>query len=159
MYDNSLIIFTTDNGGPVWEPDCNKCGDFIGANNYPLRAGKHSLYEGGGRGVSVLTGLNLPHATYDGLMHSTDWLPTIAHVAEIDLKNLTFALDGFDQWDSFMKTGKSPRTNILHNIEMTNPEGPRASYRDGDWKLIAGPGGPPYTWPATPNCIFCFKYR
>ena len=40
LYDNSVIVFTTDNGG--YEN---------GASNFPLRAGKESFYEGGVRGV------------------------------------------------------------------------------------------------------------
>ena len=40
LYDNSVIVFTTDNGG--YEN---------GASNFPLRAGKESFYEGGVSGV------------------------------------------------------------------------------------------------------------
>lgn len=146
------MIFTTDNGGPVWEKDCSICGDYCGANNYPLRGGKHSLYEGGVRGISVITGLNLTHSTYNGLMHVSDWFPTLLKVGGVNTTNLTFPLDSYNQWDSLVGNKQSPRTSILHNIEMSNPEGPRASYRDGDWKIVVGPGGPPYSWPPTPNC-------
>ena len=40
MLENSVIIFTTDNGGPA------NGYDFNWANNYPLRGVKASLYEG-----------------------------------------------------------------------------------------------------------------
>ena len=40
MLENSVIIFTTDNGGPA------NGFDFNWANNYPLRGVKASLYEG-----------------------------------------------------------------------------------------------------------------
>lgn len=36
MWNNTLLVFTTDNGGPV----------FKGANNAPLRGSKGSMYEG-----------------------------------------------------------------------------------------------------------------
>ena len=40
MLENSVIIFTTDNGGPA------NGYDFNWASNYPLRGVKASLYEG-----------------------------------------------------------------------------------------------------------------
>ena len=40
MLENSVIIFTTDNGGPA------NGFNFNWANNYPLRGVKASLYEG-----------------------------------------------------------------------------------------------------------------
>ena len=42
--DNTLIIFTSDNGGTS------------GSSNYPLRGEKHSVYEGGVRGAAFLAG-------------------------------------------------------------------------------------------------------
>ena len=45
MYDNSLILFSTDNGGSVEN-----------FSNYPLRGHKEMLYEGGVRGVAFVTG-------------------------------------------------------------------------------------------------------
>ena len=43
LYDNSVIIFSTDNGGG---------GN--GASNYPLKGAKEELYEGGVRGVGFV---------------------------------------------------------------------------------------------------------
>lgn len=43
LYDNSVIIFSTDNGG---------VGN--GASNFPLRGAKEELYEGGVRGVGFV---------------------------------------------------------------------------------------------------------
>ena len=45
LYDNSIIFFSTDNGGPAHGFDFNH------ANNYPLRGTKLSLWEGGVRGT------------------------------------------------------------------------------------------------------------
>lgn len=41
IYDNSVIVFTTDNGGPAAGFDLNM------ASNYPLRGVKATLWEGG----------------------------------------------------------------------------------------------------------------
>ena len=45
MWDSSLVIFTTDNGGPQDH-----------ACNYPLRGYKFSVWEGGVRGVAFVSG-------------------------------------------------------------------------------------------------------
>ena len=42
MYENSVIVFSTDNGGAT------------DASNYPLRGAKEQLYDGGVRGISFL---------------------------------------------------------------------------------------------------------
>ena len=44
IYNNSLIVFTTDNGGQA----------LYGASNWPLRGNKGSYYEGGKRSKFVL---------------------------------------------------------------------------------------------------------
>ena len=49
LYDNSVIIFSTDNGG---------VGN--GASNFPLRGAKEEVYEGGVRGVGFVHSPLLP---------------------------------------------------------------------------------------------------
>ena len=46
MLKDTLIIYTTDNGGPI-VPTTGAPDDAVGASNYPLRGGKHNPYEGG----------------------------------------------------------------------------------------------------------------
>ena len=43
MLENTLIVYTADNGGPIKQviPGAT---DAIGASNYPLRGGKHNAY-------------------------------------------------------------------------------------------------------------------
>lgn len=48
LYDNSIIIFTTDNGAAAGGLD-----DSAGSN-YPLRGAKNTLWEGGVRGVGFV---------------------------------------------------------------------------------------------------------
>ena len=52
LYENSVIIFSTDNGG---------VGN--GASNFPLKGAKEELYEGGVRGVGFV---HSPHLTVRG---------------------------------------------------------------------------------------------
>ena len=52
--NNTIIIWVSDNGGPT------DTSDSIGSRNYPLRGGKHSIWEGGTRVVgSVFVPNNL----------------------------------------------------------------------------------------------------
>ena len=122
MYDNSLFIFTSDNGGPT------TTSDGIGAINWPLRGGKHSIWEGGTRAISVIStssnsNLLSPHVKgkeYHGLMHGVDWLPTLSDIAGYDLKN-TLPLDGVSQWkamndvvNTIKGTVSSPRNTLVY---------------------------------------------
>ncbi len=67
MLDSTLIVFVADNGGPI-----TGTGDNQGSSNYPLRGGKHSLWEGGTRLTAVVAGPGVHGpggANETGLMH------------------------------------------------------------------------------------------
>lgn len=91
MWDNTLILFSSDNGGPS--------GGFSSAtaNNYPLRGGKHSDLEGGVRVTGFLSGPVIPkelrNTSLDGYIHISDWYSTFATIA---------GLDPFDEEASYM---------------------------------------------------------
>ena len=85
---NTLILFTSDNGGQnQWHSKtdyrgkyANKPHDVLG-NNYPLRGWKTELYEGG---IRVPAFLNWPGNISPGIVkepvHVTDWLPTLLNI-------------------------------------------------------------------------------
>jgi len=50
LWNNTVIIFTTDNGGPT------TVGCIQGSSNYPKRGGKCSVWEGGTTGDALLSG-------------------------------------------------------------------------------------------------------
>ncbi|XP_070562845.1 arylsulfatase B-like [Ptychodera flava] len=126
MWDNTLFVFMSDNGGAP---------DQYGFN-YPLRGGKATLFEAGGRVVTFAAGGLLEKTGYtnDGLMHMTDWYPTFVSLAG---GTPDPSLDGMDMWDMISKDEPSPRNEIVYNIDEIMPER-GAAIRVGDWKLIEG---------------------
>lgn len=55
MLNDTLIIYTADNGGPILQ-SIEGNTDSIGASNWPLRGGKHNPYEGGVRSTAWISG-------------------------------------------------------------------------------------------------------
>ena len=66
MYNNTLIVMTSDNGGPIYRNGA------AGGNNWPLRGGKKSNFDGGVRVNAFVSGGFLP-ASQRGTV-STDWM-------------------------------------------------------------------------------------
>ncbi|XP_077994401.1 arylsulfatase I-like [Glandiceps talaboti] len=131
MYNNSIIIVTTDNGGPVYPYDLNS------ASNWPLRGCKETLWEGGVRGNGFVHSplLDKPGRVTSEMMHVSDWLPTIYHAAGGDVGDLPSVIDGFDQWDTLSRGTPSPRTEILLNID---PMSNTSALRVGNYKIVIG---------------------
>ncbi len=126
MRDETLILFSSDNGGPA----------SLGANNGPLRGGKGSLYEGGVRVPAFATWPGTLEAGSETkeLMHIVDWYPTLLALAGAPLEQ-KLTLDGTNVWPAIAAGRPSPRTQILHNLTPTE-----AAIRDGAWKLITHRG-------------------
>ena len=154
LLDSTLIVFVADNGGPVFG------GDAVGASNWPLRGGKHSLWEGGVRLASVVNApagwLGAPTgANVSGLMHHVDWLPTLAEAAGVS-PPAGLALHGSSKWGMLTRGEPSDRGEVLLNIDPCQPAGGvdpgakpgagNAAIRVGDWKLHVGLTGPPWGW-------------
>lgn len=73
MLKNSIIVFSSDNGGPAAGFNLNA------ASNWPLRGTKNTLWEGGVRGAAFLWTplLKKRKRVAQQMMHITDWLPTL----------------------------------------------------------------------------------
>ena len=93
MWNSSLFIFSSDNGGPV-RGDCN-C-----ASNYPFRGGKYTSYEGGVRVTSFVSGGFLPAkrrgANSSALIHISDWYATFAFLAGVPAADDVPGVPGID---------------------------------------------------------------
>ncbi len=122
LRENTLIVFSSDNGGPTQ----------FSNDNGPLRAGKGTIYEGG---VRVCAFANWPGripagVTIEEPMHAVDWYPTLVKLGGGSLEQ-KLPLDGRDVWPMLTEGAKSPHDAILSVQTPT-----RAAVRMGDWKLL-----------------------
>uniref|UniRef100_A0AAY4CJS9 Sulfatase N-terminal domain-containing protein n=1 Tax=Denticeps clupeoides TaxID=299321 RepID=A0AAY4CJS9_9TELE len=159
-YRNTVLIFSTDNGG---QP-------LFGGSNWPLRGRKGTYWEGGIRGVGFVHSplLRRKRRVSRALLHVTDWYPTLVRLAG---GNASEGLDGHDAWAAISEGRESPRLEILHNIDPLQKRvrhgslrrgwgiwdtAVQAAVRVGDWKLLTGDPGygdwtPPQTLPSFPG--------
>lgn len=124
MRENTLIVFSSDNGGP--RP----------GTNTPLRDFKGSIHEGGVRAAAFA---NWPGKIPAGQriqepMHIIDWYPTLVKLAGGTLEG-SQPLDGKDVWPMLTEKAPSPHEFIL---SAQSPQ--KAALRVGNWKLILQPG-------------------
>merc|ERR1719361_2542060 len=96
-----------DNGGSL-------ALDETAGNNYPLRGGKDTKFEGGIRGTTFVNGGYLPDARRGqkemGLMSIADWYVTFSEMAGIESSDV----DGFNMWPLISgQVSISPRTELL----------------------------------------------
>ena len=84
------VCLSVDNGGDEDE----------GSDNFPLRSGKFTYFNGGIRGAAFVTSplLSQPGVEYTGLLHLSDWMATLVNLAGGDVTDLD--LDGFDVWEA-----------------------------------------------------------
>lgn len=56
--------------------------------------------------------------TYDGLMHVSDWFPTLLSIANITNfePEPGYELDGIDQFSAMITNSNSPRSSMLYNL-------------------------------------------
>jgi arylsulfatase B len=81
MYNHTLMVFTADNGGPIYR------NGSVGANNWPLRGGKASNFEGGVRVNAFVSGGYVPvprrGVKLRGLATLWDFYTTFAALASV----------------------------------------------------------------------------
>ncbi|MDB5319410.1 MAG: arylsulfatase family protein [Phycisphaerales bacterium] len=123
MRGNTLIFFSSDNGGPA---------PGRVTSNGPLRAGKGTLYEGGTRvaACAAWEGKIKAGGIVNEPLHMVDWYPTLLNLAGATLEQKQ-PLDGRDAWPTIAEGKPSPHAEILLN---SRPD--TGAIRMGDWKLV-----------------------
>ena len=132
LADNTLVIFTSDNGG---EEDPVNSGAFNG----PLRADKGQMYEGGVRVPWIVWSRNADLVrgggrANDTIVNSTDLYTTLASYAQAQLP-AGVPLDGIDLKPAFSQGTKIDRDHFHHLPGYVGVQGPASSIRDGRWNL------------------------
>ena len=147
--DNTIVVYTTDNGPNQWSwPD---------AATTPFRNEKNSNWEGAFRVPAMVRwpGKIKADTISTQMMSGLDWFPTLlAAVGDTDVKerllkgadvggkNFKVHLDGYNQLDLLTgKTDKSARNEFYYFSD----DGDLVSMRMGDWKVVfceqRAPGG------------------
>ena len=124
--DDTLLVFLNDNGAS-------------GEGNMPYRASKGSYYEGGILSPAALRwpGRIPAGSESDALLHVVDLFPTLAGLAGAE-PDADLPLDGLDAWEAIAEGAESPRTEVVHSLDVI---------REGDWKLLEE-DATYYTWSA-----------
>ncbi|MDP2527112.1 sulfatase-like hydrolase/transferase [Maribacter dokdonensis] len=125
-YENTLIVFLSDNGGKLSK----------GANNYPLREGKGSTCEGGYRVPMFFHWpANIPSGKkFDYPVSALDFYPTFATLSGASIPK-DKKLDGKDIWQNLL-SGSNPRKDepvfVLRHREGYSDVG----VRQNEWKAL-----------------------
>jgi hypothetical protein len=123
------------------------------SNNYPLRGGKKTMWEGGTRVVGLVSGFGVAARgqNYE-LFYCADWLPTLVGLAmgssghgveawrslvpDGEPDYLPDLGDGIDNWPMLSGTGKSRRTEHLVETREAKKVEVDQALIVGDWKIL-----------------------
>lgn len=135
LLENTLIIFTSDNGGV----GLDELGP-IPTSMLPLRKWKGHVYEGGIRIPSIMSwkGKIEKDAVSEFVFSTIDYLPTLCELA--DIKNVPENTDGISILAEILKPGSesvAPRAFFWHYPHFSNQLGrPAGAVRMGKYKLV-----------------------
>ena len=136
LADRTVIVFLSDNGGHVGEFDGQRV-----TNNYPLRSGKGSLYEGGVRVPLIIRapGSKVAGTTCQEPVFVADLFPTILELTgRTTESNVNTPIDGQSLLSLLQKPDARLERDALffhypHYYPTTTPV---SAIRGGDWKLL-----------------------
>jgi len=151
MWSNTLLVFSADNGGPVYWSVDPFFPHGAGANNWPLRGGKTSNWEGGTRVAAFVSGGFLPEGMrgkkLSEYIHMADWYSTFCHLAGVDPADAAAAaaglppIDSIDMWPLLSgAAASSPRTEIPLAVDanLGQIRGAVSALIVGEWKILQG---------------------
>eukprot|EP00730_Choanoeca_flexa_P005232 TRINITY_DN11911_c0_g1_i2.p1 TRINITY_DN11911_c0_g1~~TRINITY_DN11911_c0_g1_i2.p1 ORF type:complete len:521 (+),score=90.40 TRINITY_DN11911_c0_g1_i2:365-1927(+) len=179
MWHDTLLTFSSDNGGPSFD-NTSGCKGENGGNNYPLKGGKLSAFDGGVRVNSFVNGGRLADANrghvYNGYVHIADLYQTFCEASGEPCKDSANGVPGLDSlsmWPVFTAENMtSPRDRMI--LQLINENVPREPAEEigniaaiiGDYKFVSGIQnqqalwtGPQYPnasasgWPSQEECL------
>ncbi|MDF7822743.1 sulfatase [Pontiellaceae bacterium B12227] len=132
LLENTLVIFTADNGGLTWKEV---------TSNYPLMGGKSFAYEGAYRVPFIANwkGRIEPGQINDTRVIGTDLYPTLLQTANLP-PNPKQHVDGLSLMGEFTKGKEGPclpeRPLYFHHPHYTHASSPHSVIIDGGYKLL-----------------------
>lgn len=135
LLENTIIVFTSDNGGLVGNPK-----DQV-TSNLPLRSGKGSMYEGGVRvpAIIIAPGVSSPGLKCHVPIISPDYFPTLMELTGIECGDkLQKGFDGISIVPLLRPKGTIERDAIFWHYPHYHTEGavPYSAIRKGNWRLM-----------------------
>ena len=131
-YNNTVIIFLSDNGSPM---------PGSGANQ-PFRGMRGTLEEGGVRVPAFISSPLLAPAARGSrvkeMVHMTDILPTLLALASEEISE-EVETDGYNIWDAIQQRKSFERDTVVINLDIDD-QSPNFQFavRVGGWKLFWG---------------------
>ena len=137
--DNTIVVFTSDNGGNMYN-SIPADGGVTPTSNAPLRGGKGSMFDGGIRVpcIVIWPGVTTPGSQSDELIQTSDFYPTLLNGLGIPLPE-NHAIDSIDikpalQGKKLKRDGIFTYFPSQTNVPDWLP--PSVSVHSGKWKLI-----------------------
>lgn len=136
--DNTIVIFTSDNGPVTREArkvyELNLAGETDG-----LRGRKDNLWEGGIRVPAIIKyGKHIPQGMVtDTPVYGLDWMPTLANMMDFKLPT-DRTYDGQSLVPLLEQKTLARQKPLIFGIDMPFQDDPTDEWaiRDGDWKMI-----------------------
>jgi len=136
LAENTLIVFTSDNGGQL----------NVGANNGTLRGGKQMMWEGGIRVsmCAVWPGKINAGTRSEQVALTMDWFATLCEIADVPVQH---EIDGRSILPTLLGQAPASAERMLFWVRREGGHyGGNAYYavRSGDWKLVQNTPFEPY---------------
>lgn len=120
--ENTLIVFTSDNGGERF------------SDSWPLVGGKMDLTEGGIRVPYIVRWPKVvpPDAISKQLIITMDWMPTIIDAADTS-SDPNIRIDGVSLLEHLQNPTEQFERDLFWRMKYRNQK----AYRTGDWKYLS----------------------
>ena len=138
LADNTLVIFSSDNGGSLVDMRAYRYGERANlhghAINGVLRGGKYSIFEGGTRVPLIVRwpGHVTPNATSPALLSLMDLQASLAPLIGAELP-ADAAVDSANVQDALLGKSQVGRHELIEH-----KYGPECALRVGNWKWVGG---------------------
>ncbi|MFC5050451.1 arylsulfatase [Rubritalea spongiae] len=140
VYDETLIIFTSDNGGMANEVGQFTISEYGHRLNGPYLGYKFGVWEGGHRVPFIVRwpGKVPANTVSDDLISSVDMMQTMASILDVELE-ADDAIDSYNITPALVGSPETPVRDVMFYSPSTNQHRAiRKKIGDGDWVYIPG---------------------